>query len=388
LKVKVAGKEHLLDSMQAGAADIAASDQNGTILDKTNLAYSVPLLKSDLRLIQKSAAKADNATESSVFDTTRINGKKVVIPKNAAIKKALIAYAKKHHLRFTIIQAAAHLSQEDLIQMVAQGEIDYTISDGIIAEQMSSSFKNIDCHTSIADSYQVSWVVNKQSLGLSDMFDAWVAKKGRSLEFNVILNKYTKLSKAEKKALQNQYKYAKTGSISTYDDLLRKHASAANLDWRLLAALVYQESKFNPQATSSAGAIGLMQVLPATAKWLGNNPRLLKSPEANIEAGLQYLLWLKSKWRVYISDEKELIKFTLASYNAGFGHVQDAYELAKKYKLNPLKWEGNVERMLGRKSDSSYYNDPTVRYGYCRGKEPVEYVQKIMHYYHHYQNNM
>jgi membrane-bound lytic murein transglycosylase F len=385
--MKVIAKEHLLDSLQAGAGDIVACNQNGSILNKTQAVYSLPLLTTDLRLIQLNTPKGSDEQDSSLIDPNSVlNGKKVVIPRNSAINKALAAYAKRHGLRLNIIQAKGHLSQEDLMQMVADAKIDYTVADGITAEGMSLTVKNLNFNTSITDSYTLQWAINNNSVALHESFNSWIAKRGRSLEFNLILHKYTNLSKAERKALHNQYSYAKTGSISTFDNLIKSHASAAKLDWRLLAALIYQESKFNPHATSHAGAIGLMQVLPATAKWLGNNPHNLKSPELNIHTGIQYLQWLKNKWQVYIQDEDELIKFTLASYNAGYGHVRDAYELAKKYELNPQKWDDNVERMLRSKSESKYYNDPIAQHGYCRGKEPVEYVQKIMYYYHHYQN--
>jgi membrane-bound lytic murein transglycosylase F len=97
-----------------------------------------------------------------------------------------------------------------------------------------------------------------------------------------------------------------------------------------------------------------MQVLPSTAKWLGNTQNLI-SPETKIRMGMQYLGWLKAKWERILVDEQEVIKFTLASYNAGFGHVRDAYRLAKKYNLNPQKWDGNVERMLLAKSEAKVY---------------------------------
>jgi membrane-bound lytic murein transglycosylase F len=386
LKVKVVSKESLMDSLQAGAGDIAACNQNGTILNESQATYSLPLITTDLRLIQQNKAKGADKADSSWLNPNTLNGKKIVIPRNSAIKNAVVAYAKMHRLHFTLIQAKAHVSEEGLIQMVAEGTIAYTVADGIMAEAMSTHFKNLNFSTSIADAYPMHWAINKNSVALQETFNAWITKRGRSLKYNLILHKYTNLSKSEKKALENQYVYAKNGSISTYDNLIKSYASAANLDWRLLAALIYQESKFDPHATSHAGAVGLMQVLPATAKWLGNNPHTLKSPKPNIHTGLQYLQWLKGKWQVYIQDEDELIKFTLASYNAGFGHVKDAYELARKYELDPQKWDGNVERMLRNKSESRYYNDSAVQYGYCRGKEPVEYVQKILFYYRHYQN--
>jgi membrane-bound lytic murein transglycosylase F len=377
LLIKVIQDEnHLLDSLRAGVGDLAASNLNPTPQRETIVDFAEPLLTADHRLIQRCCTQ----------NPQRLNGKTVVIRRNSSFKATLLAYAKKHRLVFRIQEASQDLSQEELIERVASGEIDYTVADENVAEAMGTNYPHMEYATRLAEGIPVSWAVNKQSVGLLHTLNEWISRRNHSLEFNMIVQKYTRLSRAEKNKMRNLYQEAKTSSISPYDGLLKEYARGVRWDWRLVAALVYQESKFNPLAISGAGAVGLMQVLPSTAKWLGNKQHSLRSPEANIRIGTQYLQWLRGQWQEFISDEEELIKFTLASYNVGLGHVKDACQLAKKYGFNPHKWEGNVERMLLAKSNAKFYGDPAVQYGYCRGKEPVLYVKNILFYYHHYRN--
>ena len=146
-------------------------------------------------------------------------------------------------------------------------------------------------------------------------------------------------------------------------------------DWRLLAALIYQESQFNPKEESWVGAQGLMQLVPGTAAEFG--AKNILDPEQNIKAGTRYLQWLQDYWKKHIDDASVLEKFVLASYNSGQGHVLDAVRLAEKYGKNPEKWEDSVEFYLLQKSKPKYYKDPVVSSGYCRGSEPVNYIKSI-----------
>jgi membrane-bound lytic murein transglycosylase F len=388
LQVKtVANRNQLLDNLKMGNGDIAVTSLYSAS-QSDQIRYTLPLLTTNIRLIERTNSEhiqmSSYTADSSRTDLQVLNGKKIIVLKKTSLKDSLKVYKRKHHLNFIIEEAADSLTQEDLIEMVASGKIDYTAAEGNVAEAMGAYQKKINTHTQLMDSFPVTWAVNVQAVGVLEAVNKWIVKRKGSLAYNMIVNKYTQLSKREKKAIQTQFVQAKTRTISHYDELLKSYANG--WDWRLLAALVYQESKFDPKARSQAGAIGLMQVLPATAKWLGNKPAGLQSPQDNIHAGMQYLQWLKAKWEQIIADEDEVIKFTLASYNVGFGHVQDARLLAKKYHLNPLKWEGNVEKMLLAKSKAKFYQDPAVKYGYCRGKEPVNYVQNILYYYQHYQN--
>ena len=133
--------------------------------------------------------------------------------------------------------------------------------------------------------------------------------------------------------------------------------------------------------------MGLTQILPSTAKDLGvKNPNHLYQPQVSIKAGATYLQQLIDYWEPILKDSTEAVNFALASYNTGKGHVIDARKLEAKYGNNENVWFGNVELMLLKKSNPKYFNDPVVKYGYCVGKEPVQYVSNINEYYEAFKN--
>jgi len=274
--------------------------------------------------------------------------------------------------------AAGDVITEHLIEMVANGEIDYTICDLNKAEIFNAYYDNIDIETPMSLSQPIAWAVNKGSSTLLDTIDYWIDKRAGSLEFNLINNRYFNLNRRTKGIIIKEYDFVKDGKISAYDEIIKKYASTINWDWRLLTAQIYKESKFNPRTTSWRGAIGLMQIMPATAKGYGVRKDQLVNPEINIKSGVKHLKMLEDIWMKELSDSLEIVKFTLGSYNVGQGHVQDAMRLAEKYKLDPHKWDDNVANMLLKKSIPKYYKDPVVKYGYCRGKEPVNYVKSIL----------
>ena len=174
------------------------------------------------------------------------------------------------------------------------------------------------------------------------------------------------------------------GIISAYDDFFRRYSSTAGWDWRLLAAQCYQESGFDPQAVSSMGAQGLMQLMPATAEALELSEEQRFDPEQNISAAARYI----KKVSRYFSDIKETderIRFTLAAYNGGIGHVQDAQTLARKAGKNHLLWQ-EVAPYILHLSEAQYYRDPDVRHGYMRGSETEAYVRLIMERWEQYRS--
>lgn len=167
----------------------------------------------------------------------------------------------------------------------------------------------------------------------------------------------------------------KGGVISRYDHLFRRYASVARWDWRLLAALCYQESTFDPKAHSWAGACGLMQIMPNTAAHLGLPMSYIYDPEQNIAAAARYIHELSGKFSD-VGSANERYNFVLASYNGGFFHIRDAMALARKHGRNPYRWK-DVSEFVLKLSQSQYYNDPVVRNGYMRGSETVNYVSRI-----------
>ena len=151
------------------------------------------------------------------------------------------------------------------------------------------------------------------------------------------------------------------------------------LDWRLVVAQMYQESRFDPEAVSFAGAQGLMQVMPRTAREMGY--QLPLTVETGIVAGVRYMDWVRARFERHLPLEERLW-FTLAAYNAGYGHVYDARRLARQKGLDPDRWFDNVENAMLLLSKQEYAR--RARFGYVRGREPVNYVRGIRDRYHAY----
>ena len=172
--------------------------------------------------------------------------------------------------------------------------------------------------------------------------------------------------------------------ISEYDEIIKKGVRRLGWDWRMMAAIVWNESRFNIHAVSSQGARGLMQFMPRTARRFGlEEEEELKDPKKNIKAGVEYLKFLERRFDE-IEDRDERIKFVLAGYNAGPGHVRDAMALAEKYGYDPHVWVGNVEKWLLALQERKYYTDEVCKHGFFRGRYTVQYVRKVFERYHFY----
>lgn len=165
------------------------------------------------------------------------------------------------------------------------------------------------------------------------------------------------------------------GVISHYDVFFQRYAATIRWDWRLIAAQCYQESTFDPQARSWAGACGLMQIMPGTADHLGLSRASIFDPEQNIAAAVRYLAELERSFSD-IREHSERTRFVLAAYNGGHFHIRDAMALARKHGRNPYHWH-EVEPFVLGLSRPEFYNDPVVKNGYMRGSETVDYVRKI-----------
>ena len=176
------------------------------------------------------------------------------------------------------------------------------------------------------------------------------------------------------------------GIISTYDEYFKLAARYTGWDWKLIAAQCYQESGFDPNAISWAGAAGLMQLMPATAAQFGLSRDKIFSPTDNIATASKVIRHLQSQFS-NISDAEERVKFVLASYNGGIGHIRDAQALARKHGYDANKWE-YVGLFVRNLSNAQYYRDPVVKYGYMIGNETYGYVQSIMERWRAYGGNV
>lgn len=272
------------------------------------------------------------------------------------------------------------LTTEDLIEMVSVGEIPYTVSDEDIARLNKTYYWNINVSLKISFMQRSSWIVRKRSPKLAEAINAWASDNAGKRTYKATAKRYFELSKQPSHA---DIPPIKNGHISPYDALFKKHAKNIGWDWQLLASISYQESHFNPSVVSWAGAEGLMGIMPNTAKALGVTPHELKDPDTGIRTGVDCLRRFRQGFSK-ITDPEEKIKFTLASYNAGIGHIYDAQRLAEKYGKDPLVWDNNVAEYIRLKSDPAYYNDPVCKHGYLRGSETYNYVSEVMERFRYY----
>ena len=313
-------------------------------------------------------------------DVTQLIGKEVYVKAHTRFSERLSNLNEELGGGIQIHEVAVDsITTEDLIEQVSKGKIAYTISDEQTARLNKTYFWNLHVGLEISFPQRCSWVVRRSSPLLAKAIDAWASGKKGITSFKAITKRYFELSK---QPLQTEIQPIRNGHISPYDALFKKHAELIGWDWQLLASISYQESRFNPSVVSWAGAEGLMGIMPNTAKALGVTPHELKDPDVGIRIGVDCLRRFRQGFSD-ITDPEEQIKFTLAAYNAGIGHVYDAQRLARKYGKNPNLWE-HVSEYVRLKNDPEYYNDPVCKHGYLRGSETYLYVREVMERYHYY----
>ena len=277
---------------------------------------------------------------------------------------------------------------EDLIEMVADKKIPFTIVDSDIAKLNRTYFKNIDISVPISFAQRASWAVSKNNPYLADSINEWSLTEKSKYDSKTILRRYFELSKQE----ENDYNFTQfgfeRGVISPYDNLFKKYAQEIEWDWRILAAQAWSESRFDTTAVSWAGARGLMQLMPSTARAYGLELEHIMNPELNIKAAVENIKKLNKILSKKIPDTDERLKFILAAYNSGIGHILDAIALAKKYGKDPQKWSGNVSETLRWKANPEYFNDEVCIAGYFRGSETIAYVEKVEKYYNYFKSKV
>lgn len=270
---------------------------------------------------------------------------------------------------------------DEIIRMVVDGEIERTISDYNIAAVNKTFYPILDIDTRISFSQRIAWAVRQNSPELLNAINKWIGKEKKLDDYYVIYNKYFKNKKSYRGRIRSDFYSKNSNKISKYDDIIKANASKIGWDWRFLCSQIYQESGFDPQSKSWAGASGLIQLMPATAKEVGVSNSFI--PEQNISGGVKYLDRMRDRFET-VEDSIQKIKFTLAAFNCGAGHVFDAMRLAEKNGKDPNIWDDNVEDYILKLREKKFYLDDVVRHGYVRGTEPYNYVKDIFLRYEHY----
>lgn len=259
----------------------------------------------------------------------------------------------------------------ELVKKLKAGEID------IIAYPLSQQFctrEGIAVAGAVNKKKSTSWAVLSKNEGLIQSLNDWYGEgveiKAQKLEANWLKNRTVVHRKVHAPFISRE-----KGIISTYDNFFKEAAARTGWDWRLLAAQCYQESGFDPNATSWAGACGLMQIMPNTAIQFGLSQDRIFMPAENIATAAKVIAYLQKQFS-NIGNTEERIKFVLASYNGGIGHIRDAQALARKHGGNPQSWNDVSYYVLGL-SQAQYYRDAVVKHGYMIGRETANYVTSI-----------
>jgi membrane-bound lytic murein transglycosylase F len=229
----------------------------------------------------------------------------------------------------------------------------------------------------VATEKPIAFAMRADSTKLKQAVDQFVTSTYRGLEYNMLKKRYFEDNRAMDTARAQDS--ARTGQLSPFDLMFRECEARTGLDWRLLAAQCFQESRFDPAAKSWAGAVGLFQLMPTTAVELGVKKR--DDPAQSIQGGADYDARLLARVDPKL-ELKNRLRFTLAAYNIGWGHLEDAQRLAAEQGLDSAKWFGNVEKAMALLEKPAFYRH--ARHGFCRGSEPVKYVSEIQSRYDDY----
>lgn len=331
------------------------------------------------------------ATEQLVIGSDDVNIKTVEDLKyrNISVRKSSSYWHTIKDLQTLIPEivltaAPEEYDTERVIAGVASGEFDITIADNHLVDLELSLRDDIIGSINLGKERAQSWVVKSGNNHLLDNVNSYIKRTYRGLFYNVIHNKYFENDKVASRHHQDYTNQKTGGDLSPFDDVVKKYAKKYGFNSKLLIAQMHQESRFNPNAKSYAGAQGLFQVMPRTAREL-KIPNMT-TPENGIHAGVKYLHWVQERVKVWNVQEDQIIWFALASYNAGYGHVNDARRLARQKGWRDDIWFYNVERAMLLLSQRKYSSK--ARYGYVRGNEPVTYVRNIRHKYQIYNHDV
>ena len=275
-------------------------------------------------------------------------------------------FAKDNHCNVKVVAAS---SKENYIDSLRQGKVDILITNDLEETTLTDSI-----HILSEINSRSVWAVNNSDQNRIRQLNSWIGHMKGSDEYENLHTIYSGTINPHKRAEKGII----TSRISPYDDLIKKYAKTLGWDWRMIAAVVYQESKFAIGSTSSRGARGLMQVMPQTGARYGVDNLL--DPEQNIHAGTSHLLRLQKMFSKHDLSQDELIKFTLAAYNAGEGRIMDCRNFAAAKGADNTKWD-EIVKVIPLMREDSILEEESVKLGKFQGYETIAYIENVMSHY-------
>lgn len=380
LEVKTANSiQDLINKLLNKEGDIIAYNLPVTKAWKDSILYCGEDIVTHQVLVQRSSSKI-----KPLRDVTELIGKEIYV-KPGKYYNRLVNLNEELGGGINIhLVNNDSITVEDLITQVADGTIPYTVADNDLAQLNTTYYPNLNIKLAVSLDQRASWAVRKECVQLAEAANKWYKENATSPNYKASTKRYFEFSKS---VSLPPILSLREGKISHYDDLFKKYAKEIDWDWRLLASLAYTESNFDTTVVSWAGAKGLMQLMPRTAKAMGMPDGMEQNPEESVKAAVNYISAVNKSLKM-IPDKQERMYFILAAYNAGLGHVYDVIALANKYGKDGSKWYNNAEDYILLKSNEEYYTDSVCRNGYFRGIETYNFVRDIMTRYDVYKQKI
>jgi membrane-bound lytic murein transglycosylase F len=367
-----------IDLLNSGRGDVIAANYAVTNLRRKYISFTQPYNLVDQRVV------LFDMDTTSVKTLSDLNGESITVRKNSSYEQKLRSLIREQDLDIEIETVSEDWDTEALITGVANGEFRATVSDHNLLKAAQTYIDNVAAGPVISEADSVAWGVRKNNPDLLVAMDRFLSKQFRIVDgeskrsalLNILMRKYyenyTNVNSYRTAIYETKY----AGVLSPYDELIRPLADSAGIDWRMVVSIAAQESKFDPNAKSWAGAIGLMQI---NHRFSPYSEAELYDPEINVREGLRIIK--ESMDHYSYLDSAQVWPFVLATYNAGVGHVSDARRIAIDLYKDPNDWE-NVSDGLLKKMKRRFYQN--ARHGFARGIEPVNYVREVLNRYEMY----
>lgn len=374
LKLKLANNiNQVIPAVLNKKADIAAADVTITEARKEIIAFSIPY-QDVQQVVVYNTEKLQEDKKRAPKKLKDLVGRLITVPAGTSFVERLIKLQPKEP--GLIWQERLHVGSEQLLQELARGEIDYTIADSHLVSIMQNYYPNLGVAFAIGEPEKIAWAMPKNvDPELQQKVNDFFAKIKKNGTLRNLIDRYHGNAKRLKPVDVKSFLIRSRTLLPKYKRLFQQAQEITGLDWRLIAAISYQESHWDTFNTSPTNVRGLMMLTEDTADLMKVTDRL--DPKQSIPAGAKYINLLKDT----IPDrvpEPDRTYMALASYNIGYAHVEDARVLAQRLKMNPDRW-ADVKKTLVMLNDPTYYVN--AKYGYCSGGAPVIFVESIRSYY-------
>jgi membrane-bound lytic murein transglycosylase F len=381
--------EDAFRSLEEGKSDLIAMGLTQTLDRSEKVDFTVPLFQTRQMLVQR---KPENWRKMTTWDQIEqglirnpidLAGKTVVVQMGSAYFERMRNLSQEIGMPIIVKEDSVE-DVEQLVGAVDKGDIDFTVCDEHLVGFFEKQYPDLDIRTPVSFPQNIAWAVRQGSDSLLLVINEWLKADNNTFASKHLIDKYFNSSRSAFMAKNEALGY-NGRKISKYDEIIRNLAGLYDLDWRLVASIVSQESKFDADSRSWSGAFGLMQLMPSTAALLGVDSTASETEQ--LEAGIKYLKVLDGELPKEIRDPQERIKFVLASYNLGIAHVFDARRLAEKNGKNPNVWTNNVDYYVLNKANPEFYRDSVVRYGSANGKQAYNFVVQVLNRYERYKGS-